>query len=80
MVNDTDELPLPLRNYTKSFTDYVLAQAYLKDKDGANYDRMFAAALTSKSNFVSQLAPRDKSGPTMIDLVDTMGEADDFWP
>lgn len=80
MVNDTDELPLPLRPYTKSFVDYGLAQAFFKDGKSSDFDRMMIVADAAKRTFINQLSPRDKSGPTMIDVVETIGADDDFWP
>lgn len=80
MVNDTDELPLPLRPYTKSFVDYVLAQAYLKDSKSDYYDKMMIVANASKNTFINQLSPRDKSGPQMIDLVENITSDNEFWP
>ncbi len=80
MVNDTDELPLTLRPYTKSFVDYVLAQAYLKDKQAENHDRLMGLAAGGKQNFLLQLSPRDRSGPITIDMVEVIGPDDDFLP
>lgn len=75
MVNDTDELPLPMRSYTKSFVDYCVAQALFKDGRGEQYDRMLANALSSREMFVNEVAPRDKTGPTMIKIVEpTVGD------
>ena len=80
MVNDTDELPLPLRPYTKSFVYYALAQAYLKDNKSDYYDKMMIVSNASKNTFINQLSPRDKSGPQMIDLVENITSDDEFWP
>lgn len=68
MVNDTDELPLPMRSYTKSFVDYGLAQALFLDGKINEYDRKLGEANESKSSFVSEIVPRDRSGPTYIDI------------
>ena len=80
MVNDTDELPLPLRPYTKSFIDYVLAQAYLKDNKRDFFGDMMGVANAAKAVFANQLSPRDKSGPQVIDLVEMISSEDEFWP
>lgn len=75
MVNDTDTLPQPMRPYTKSFVDYCVAQALYKDQKDASADRRLAVAEVSKTNFLQNLAPRDKTGPTNVDLVEsTSGE------
>lgn len=80
MVNDTDELPLPLRPYTKSFVDYVLGQAYLKDEKSDYFEKMMVIANGAKNVFINQITNRDKSGPQMIDLVESITSDDEFWP
>lgn len=80
MVNDTDELPLPLRAYTKSFIDYTLGQAYLKDNKSDYYEKMMIVANGAKNTFLSQITNRDKSSVQMIDLVESITSDDEFWP
>jgi len=80
MVNDTDELPLPLRAYTKSFVDYVLGQAYLKDNKADYFEKMMIVANGAKKTFLDQITNRDKSSPQMIDLVESITGDDEFWP
>ena len=70
MVNDTDELPQPFRSYTKSFVDYAEAQALFKDGKLDAYDRKIAETKLSKSEFVTQMTPRDLSGPIYVDIVE----------
>jgi hypothetical protein len=77
MVNDTDELPLPMRPYTKSFTDYITGQALYKDQKYNEGDRYIAMANQGKANFLTNLSPRDKSSSTMINIVEPVG-SDDF--
>ena len=72
MANDTDELPVPMRAYTKSFVDYALSQAFLKDGKNQEYTSKLTEAAAGKNQFVSNLAPRDKSGPTKIEIVEPM--------
>ncbi len=69
MVNDTDELPVPMRSYTKSFTDYSLAQALFKDQK-PDWKQKIVEANAEKMNFVGNIVPRDKTGPTQIDIVE----------
>lgn len=76
MVNDTDELPLPMRSFTKSFVDYGLGQALFKDGKTNEYDRMIALANGAKQDFVNKITPRDKSGPTYVDLVEPISGED----
>lgn len=63
LSNDTDELPVPMRAYTKGFVDYGLSQALFKDNkpDQASSREQIAYAVTAK--FVSQIAPRSSDGP-----------------
>jgi hypothetical protein len=76
MVNETDILPLPMRPYTKSFVDYVTAQALYKDQQDDRADRRMAMANAAKRDFVKNIAPRDRSGPTMIDIVEPISGQD----
>lgn len=76
MTNDSDDLPLPFRSYTKSFVDYGLAQAYLKDNKMDQYDRLMAQADKSKREFVTQSSPRDKSSNTTVRVVEPVGGDD----
>ena len=72
MVNDTDELELYMRGYTKSFVDYGVAQAYYKDNKTVEGQTYLALANGAKEQFKQELAPRDKSGPTLIDIVEAV--------
>jgi len=77
MINDTDELPLPMRGYTKSFVDYGLSQALQKDGKAQEANLYMANANSQKNQFVDQVSPRDKTSIDMIDLVEsTSGEED----
>lgn len=80
MKNDSDELPVPMRSYTKSFVDYNLAQAFLKDGKLAEYQQKIVEAEAAKRNFVTELTPRDKTGPEMIILKEPIsGENYGIW-
>ena len=80
MKNDTDTLPIPMRGYTKSFVDYNLAQAFLKDGKLAEYQQKIVEAQAAKQQFVTELVPRDKTGPTMITLTEPIsGESFSIW-
>ena len=78
MVNDTDELPIPMRPYTQSFVDYGLAQAYAKDGKLNEFDRTMGAAVSTKFAFKTELTPRDKSGATYIDLKEDVTADDSY--
>lgn len=66
LVNDTDEVPTPMKGYTKSGVDYVVAQAYGKDEKWDAYDRKMGEAGRGKQAFISEITPRDKTGPNYI--------------
>ena len=74
MVNDTDELPLPLRAYTKSFLDYNLAQALQKDDKHAEAKVKLTEAQQAKELFKLESSPRDKSSQTQVEIVESVGE------
>jgi len=76
MVNDTDELALPMRGYTRSFVDYGLGMAYQKDGKTKDADRKFSDAYGQKDMFVRQLTPRDKSSQTMVHLEEVISGDD----
>lgn len=79
LVNDTDELELPMRGYTKSFVDYAFAQALEKDGKIAEAQNKLVEAAVSKEQFTQQLSPRNKSGPTAIDVIEPVSGYDG-WP
>jgi len=76
MVNDTDELPLPMRSYTDIFVDYVYAQALGKDEKFTEKNNQMVFVASNVQDFVSSLGARDKSGPTMIDIVEMVSGDD----
>ena len=80
LVNDTDVLPFPMRAYTKSFTDYMVGQAKYKDQKMEEGDRRIAIAEKVKEQFTQNLAPKDKSGPSMIHIVENISGEDGFIP
>lgn len=78
MVNDTDILPPITRPFTRSFTDYVKLNAQYKDGKATQED--IDAFVTRETNkFVTYLAPRIRTGPTMVDVVEPVSSWDG-WP
>ena len=75
MVNDTDELPRFMRGYTDGFVDYNLIQAQYKDQKISLTEKK-GAETTLIREFVGQLAPRDKSGPTYITVTEAISAED----
>ena len=78
MVNDTDEIPVSMQNYTKSFVDYGYAQACFldqKDEKGYAFTNMANAEL---AQFKTEIAPRWKSGIQYVTIVSPLSSEDDF--
>jgi hypothetical protein len=76
LINDTDEIPVPMQSFTKSFVDYGNAMALNKDnKDGTRFE---ASATNQLQLFRTQLAPRNTSSNTMIDIVEEVGTSDNY--
>lgn len=78
LTNDSDELPLPLRPYTKSFVDYIQATAYLKDGKTDLYQSKMAEAIAEKNNFITEISPRDKTGNESVIIKEPL-DAEDYW-
>jgi len=79
--SDADLLPNSMRGYSNSFVQWALSQAYRKDhkiKEATELESQCEAALF---RFTKELTPRNKTGPTYIDLVEDTGESDldIFW-
>jgi hypothetical protein len=78
LVNDTDELPVVMRNYTKSFVDYSFAQACFLDQKDEKGMVFVNIANGELEKFRSEIAPRWKTGPQYIDIVSPLGSEDDY--
>lgn len=74
--NDMDEIPLPMRAYTKSFVDYGLSQALFKDGKTTEATIKQSLAESAKEQFKTQLVPRSKTGATYVDIVESLGGDD----
>lgn len=79
MVNDTDLLPLPMRPFTKSFVDYVEAQALRKDSK-PEWQAKLLEAQGGKQDFVNKIVPRDQTGPDYIKVTEAITGEDYFIP
>lgn len=74
LVNDTDEIPIPMQSFTKSFIDYGVAMALHKDNRHPEAQTFEAAATAQLGMFKTQIAPRNTSSNTMMDIVETVGD------
>lgn len=69
LVNDTDELPVPMRSYSNIFVDYCRAQALLKDGKAADTN----GVAISIAEFATNITPKDKTGNTTVSIVEPVG-------
>ena len=77
LVNDTDELPVSMHGYTKSFIDWGVAQAlYIdgKDQRAAIRER---AAYGERDRFISEITPRSQTGIVDIQLDEPVSGEDE---
>lgn len=75
MDSDTDELPVYMRDYTKSFVDYNLIQAQYKDGKISLTEKI-SLENALKSNFKSDITPRKRNEPTYVELVENISGED----
>ena len=76
--DDTDELPVVMRGYSKSFVDYGLSQALHLDGKADQAKEKMRQAEQALSLFVSDITPRSNSGPRFIKITDDIsGENED---
>lgn len=79
LVNDTDELPVSMKPYTKSFIDYSLAQAYYLDNNPNMGDRFMGFANSEMTKFKMQISPRSMSGPQYVTFTDAITGEDEVF-
>ena len=71
LVNDSDELTQTLKAYTTAFVEYSLGVAYGLDQKDAESQQHMQTYGELKSDFVSEVTPRDVTGAEMIDIFDS---------
>lgn len=79
LVNDADELPVPMRGYTKSYIDYLENLALRKDGKYTEAQGPLAEAVRGKQQFKQELTPRDKTGQDYVDIKEAV-QGDDYYP
>lgn len=70
LTNDTDELPQFLKSYTTGCIEYVLYKAYTLDQKDTSAEPHYQKFLVSKNSFITEITPRDYTGPKTIDFVE----------
>lgn len=78
LQEDTDELPIPLRAYSNSFVKWAQAQGLRKNRDFEVASQLEIGCLNEVEKFKTEIAPRNLSGPTFVDIVEDVGGEDDF--
>lgn len=76
--SDSDELPYPMRRYTRSFINYALACAYENNQNEEWADRNSGKAKAIKMDFIAEITPRDQTGPHAIEITEELSANDGF--
>lgn len=79
LAADTDEIPLPMHGYTKSFIDYAQAQALGKDGKPQESLTRATSADGELQRFKMEISPRNRSNVTMIEQVETIDNGDGYF-
>jgi hypothetical protein len=82
--NETDELPYPMRRYSRAFIYYGRAMAYENDQKDSTSETNYQKFLKVKSDFINEITPRDQTGVQHIQYVealsgDNSGEWDEIY-
>jgi hypothetical protein len=78
LTNDTDEVPVPMRGYTKSYVDYGLSRAKRKDNKQSEGDDYETRAYAQLEIFKKQITPRMRSQSTFIEVVEPIGNTGEW--
>ena len=79
LVNDSDELPQPMKPYTKSYVDYMQANAYLKDGKADLHQAKLQEAFAGLAMFKQEITPRDHTGPERVQIAEPTSGDDYFY-
>jgi len=79
LENDSDEVPVPMRGYSKSFIDYAMAQAYMKDNNQDAAAPFMAMAENERLKFEKEITPRHESGPELIKALEPISEDEAYY-
>lgn len=70
LTNDTDEIPMYMRNHTSGFVSAALAQALKKDDKWQEAKAEEAVAVRQLQAFKVAISPRMRTGQTFIDMIE----------
>lgn len=76
--NETDELPFPMRRYTRFFVEYGLYRAQGKDQKESSENSHYSRAKSIKADFINEITPRDQTGPQYMSFVNELNANDDY--
>lgn len=74
LVNETDNLPQPMRGYTNGFVEYALGQAYQKDNKPDVAQLHLNNAMVNLEKFKKESTPRSHTGPSYINIVESISD------
>lgn len=72
LEDETDELPYPMRRYSRSFVNYALHCAYENDQKMDLSETNYSKAQKVKNDFINEISPRDQTGPQFIEMNDSL--------
>lgn len=75
--SDGDNLPVSMRGYTSSFIDWGLAQAKRKEGKETEALQLEGKAEAMRSQFETEITPRNQSGPQYINIVEDWESGND---
>lgn len=78
LANDTDEVPVPMRGYSKSYIDYALSRAKRKDNKQQEGDDYENRAYQQLQAFKKDVTPRMRSQTTFIEVVEPIGNTGEW--
>lgn len=73
LVEDTDIIPTPMQEHTKSFVDYAHAQGLRRDNKYQEAELMEAKAIQGLGIFRIAITPRNRSNTKYVDIVEDTG-------
>lgn len=77
LVNDTDELPVSMHLYTKSFVDWGVAQALWVDGKDDRAQVREKLAYQERDRFINEITPRSFTGAVLNEIVEPTSGQDD---
>lgn len=77
--SDTEEIPVYMRDHTKSFVDYNVIQAQYKDEKITLTEKV-SLENALKAGFKNSITPRNRTGQTYVEVVENLSGEDGWLP